>query len=185
VLVAQLRQQAGRGRTVLLATRDPAIALAADHLVLLDAGHVLQTGTPASVYTEPRNEAAALLTGPANILHGTLRQKLPGAAIWVAAGQRFTQADSPGQPAPALGTPVTLCLRPAQVTVWSPALPNRLPAQVTALTCLGDRTALQCDTALGMLTAFCETPSSVRPGMSLDLGWTSQGASVLSASPAG
>jgi ABC-type Fe3+/spermidine/putrescine transport system ATPase subunit len=179
VLCTVLRREAGGGRTVLIATRDPAIALAADHLVLLRGGHVLQTGTPASLYTEPRDEAAARLTGSANILRGTLRQKLPGGFIWVAAGQRFTQADGLGQPAPALGNAVSLCLRPAHLRVWHPALPNRLPAQIVTLTCHGDRTALRCDTPLGPLDALCDTPSPLRPAMAIDLGWDGSAASIL------
>ena len=178
-MLAWLRAEAGRGRAILLATRHAETALAADHLVLLQDGRVLQAGTPASVYTEPRDQAAALLTGSANILRGTLRQKTPGTLVWVAEGHRFVQADMPGQPPPALGCAVMVCLRPARVTLWSPALPNRLPAQIAALTCRGDHTVLCCDTPLGTLQAYCDTPSALRAGMAVDLGWTSQAATVL------
>ena len=96
-LLAMLRLSAAGGRLVLLATRSPAVALAADHLVLLGGGHVLQSGRPASVYAEPRCTASARLTGAANILTGVVRELRSGSFVW-AAGSRFVQAVSPRSP---------------------------------------------------------------------------------------
>jgi ABC-type Fe3+/spermidine/putrescine transport system ATPase subunit len=118
-LQAALRAHADAGGTVLLATRDPAMALLADHLVLLDAGRVLQIGTPASVYAEPRDAACAQLTGRANIISGHIREIRPGGFIW-SAGARFLQATNPDSIRPALGTPVSFCLRPERITLLAP-----------------------------------------------------------------
>jgi ABC-type Fe3+/spermidine/putrescine transport system ATPase subunit/ABC-type sulfate transport system permease component len=54
-----------------LVTHDPAEAiLLADDLLLLDAGHVLQSGPVESVFLRPANEAVARLLGAQDIAHG-------------------------------------------------------------------------------------------------------------------
>jgi ABC-type sugar transport system ATPase subunit len=179
-LMDWLRAQAAGGRTILIATRDRRVALGADHLVLLDRLHVLQTGSPASVYTEPRDMAACRLTGPVNLLHGILRQKLPGGFVWLAGGGRFVQEDAPGQASPALGSAVTLGLRPAHVQVGVAGdAPNALPAVVTQLICRGPRTEIGLDTALGPMRAETDGPPVVRPGMALVIGWSPRAAAIL------
>jgi len=56
-----------------LATREPAEAmLLADHLVVLEAGQVVQQGTPQQVYEEPATAAVAALLGENNRLPGTV-----------------------------------------------------------------------------------------------------------------
>ncbi len=115
-LQAALRRVADEGRLVLLATRSPAVALTADYLVLLSEGRVLQAGSPASLYDEPCCAAAARLTGRANILTGAVRELRPGHFVW-AAGGRFVQASRADTPRPALGSPISLCLRPERVTL--------------------------------------------------------------------
>jgi ABC-type Fe3+/spermidine/putrescine transport system ATPase subunit len=180
LLMAWLRGEAARGRTILIATRDRRLALAADHLVLLDHGHVLQAGSPASVHAEPRDTVAALLTGQANVLQGTLRQKLPGGFVWMAAGQRFVQEDAAGQATPALGSAVALCLRPAQLELCAAGdAPNAMQGVVTQLICRGPRTELWLDTALGHLRAEIAGPPLLRPGMEITLGWSPRAASIL------
>jgi ABC-type Fe3+/spermidine/putrescine transport system ATPase subunit len=51
----------------LAATHDPALALLADRLVLLDEGGILQEGAPRDLARAPANEAAARLLGFQNI----------------------------------------------------------------------------------------------------------------------
>ena len=174
-LFGWLRDQAAIGRTVLIATRDTDVAMQADHLVLLQAGRVLQAGSPASIYAEPRDATAAMLTGPANILSGTLRQKLPGGFIWVSAGLRFSQADRAGQSGPGLGAQISICLRPGQVAAGPDAEQvagwNRVSGVVERLTCREDRVGVLCASALGPLQAMCAAPATLRPGMETALGW--------------
>jgi molybdate transport system permease protein len=57
--------------TTILVTHDPAEAiLLADELLLLQDGHVLQSGKVAALYARPANEAAARLLGATLIGHG-------------------------------------------------------------------------------------------------------------------
>lgn len=177
-LMGWLRARAAAGCTVLIATRCEEMALGADQLILLRRGCVLQAGEPCAVYAAPRDEAAAVLTGRANILRGMVRQKLPGGFVWVEAGARFAQADHPSQVSPALGAPVALCLRLAQLTIGDGAA-NRITGVVEGTICRGDRTELCCATALGPLRALGTGASGYRPGMKVELGWGAEAAFVL------
>jgi ABC-type Fe3+/spermidine/putrescine transport system ATPase subunit len=144
---------------------------------------VLQAGAPASVYAEPRDATAAMMTGPANILAGTLRQKLPGGFVWVSAGLRFSQADCAGQPSPGLGTPVSICLRPGQIAVAPGPVqdpgPNCVSGTVTRLTCREDRVGVLCGSALGPVQAMSAAPAALRAGMDAVLGWAPEAGWVL------
>jgi ABC-type Fe3+/spermidine/putrescine transport system ATPase subunit/ABC-type sulfate transport system permease component len=66
-----LRLQQELDTTTVLVTHDPAEAmLLADELLLLDAGHVLQTGCVSDVFLRPANEVVARLLGAENIGYG-------------------------------------------------------------------------------------------------------------------
>ncbi|WP_165982625.1 ABC transporter ATP-binding protein [Dankookia rubra] len=61
------------GLTTVLATHEPAEAmLLADHLVVLEAGEVVQQGTPQQVYDDPATGFVAGLLGENNRLPGTV-----------------------------------------------------------------------------------------------------------------
>jgi ABC-type sugar transport system ATPase subunit len=137
-LQAALRAHAQAGRIVLFATRAAAAAGLADHVVLLGDGRVLQTGTPASLYAEPRDAACAHLTGHANILSGHIREVRPGGFIW-SAGARFVQATTPDSIRPTLGAPVSFCLRPERITLLAAdaRADNEIDATITGLRAAG------------------------------------------------
>ena len=46
----------------------------ADDLALMDAGRVIQTGTPPDLYTRPTSVAAARLLGPLNLVAAEIRK---------------------------------------------------------------------------------------------------------------
>ena len=181
-LLALLRHEAA-SRLVVLATRYPATALAADQLVLLAGGRVLQTGTPASVYAEPHDAVAALLTGPANILQGTVRELRPGGFVW-AAGSRHVQAAGADAPRPALGSPVVLCLRPERLALLNPGerADNELDGMVADMRSAGPLLDLSVTTRLGGLLVAAPSwklapyPS---PGQPVRLGWATDAAIIL------
>lgn len=82
------RQLASYTGVRILVTHDPVDAIAlADRLVVLEDGHVIQTGTPADVTAQPRSRFAADLAG-VNLLRGTAhgdRIELVGGATLAAA----------------------------------------------------------------------------------------------------
>jgi ABC-type Fe3+/spermidine/putrescine transport system ATPase subunit len=181
--LATLRAMAQEVRTILFATRDETVALAADHLVLLQGGRVLQAGTPASCYAEPQSAAAALLTGPANIMEGTVRERRGGAYIWAAAGARFLQSAAPGAVQPPLGSLARFCLRPERALLLGAdeKADNMLPGVVAAVQCAGRALALDVETSCGLLQI--SPPSWPRPALAVGaevmVGWDGGAATVI------
>jgi ABC-type Fe3+/spermidine/putrescine transport system ATPase subunit len=182
-LHAVLRLRAKAGATVLLATRAPAMALAADHLVLLAAGRVLQTGTPASVYAEPLDAACALMTGEANILYGQVRELRPGGFIWTD-GRRFIQAATLGAARPSLGADVCLCLRPERVALLAEGeqADNEVEGEITDVRSAGGLLSVSMDTPLGPFMAAVPSwgsPFYPAEGMKVRAGWAAGAPSVM------
>lgn len=71
------------GLTVVYVTHDQREALAvSDHVVLMDRGRVVQTGTPQALYQRPANAFAAAFMGEASVLTG--RRDAQG-AVWLGA----------------------------------------------------------------------------------------------------
>jgi ABC-type Fe3+/spermidine/putrescine transport system ATPase subunit len=175
-LAAYLRNAAKSGRTVVLATRSPDVALQADHLVLLAEGQVLQAGTPASLYAEPCSATAARLTGPANIITGRIRELRPHHFIW-ASGARFLQSADPDMPRPTLGAEITVCLRPERIALLDPheTADNTLAAEITDVRAAGPLLHVHARTQLGDLLI---APPSWRPtfypatGQHIRLAWS-------------
>ncbi|HEY2829049.1 MAG TPA: ATP-binding cassette domain-containing protein [Thermoanaerobaculia bacterium] len=56
------------GATVISAPASPAELGLTDHVVILDRGKVVQEGTAAQIFAEPRSEAAAIATGTINVI---------------------------------------------------------------------------------------------------------------------
>jgi molybdate transport system ATP-binding protein len=75
--LATLRQ--ALATPIVLVTHDLAEARRlADRVVILDAGHSLQSGTPAHVFASPRNARVAELVGIQNHFQGLFRKDQPG-----------------------------------------------------------------------------------------------------------
>lgn len=183
-LLAALGRRAEGGATVVMATRLAGVALAADTLVLLADGRVLQTGTPASLYAEPRDAACALLTGHANILAGHVRELRPGGYVW-SGGGRFLRAADPDAPRPTLGCPVTLCLRPEQLMLLSEgaAADNTLEATVLSVVSAGSQVQLRVSAPVGeLLLAVPSWPNpQVSRGQKIRVAWRPEAGHVLAA----
>ena len=100
--------------TTILVTHDPAEAmLLADELLLLDNGHVMQSGPVATLYARPASEAAARLLGATLIAQG--RASSP-TTIDIGAGIHLTVA---GPPLTTTGE-VGWSVRPHQVRLGGP-----------------------------------------------------------------
>lgn len=186
-LLEMLRGDLVSPRAIVLATRDPAVALRADHLVLLHEGRVLQASTPASVYAEPRCAVAARLTGRANILHGKVRELRPGAFQWSGSGWsagRFVQAMDGETARPQLGAQVAFSLRPERMVLLGAgqAAGNALEATVEDVRSAGPLLEAVVMTAAGRLVVACPSwRPSLYPsaGQSLVVAWGDDAATVL------
>ena len=104
------------GVTTVFVTHDQEEALSiSDRIVVMNAGHVEQFGTPFDIYNKPQTRFAATFVGTLNTIHA---QVLDAAAKTVSiAGQTAT---IPGLPAEArAGDTVSLAMRPEAVSLAS------------------------------------------------------------------
>jgi molybdate transport system ATP-binding protein len=129
--------RASRAANVLV-THDllDAVALS-DRMVVLESGHIVQTGTPAEVTARPKSRYVADLVG-VNLLRGTAH----GARLEVdGGGQLICGSATTG--------PVLAVIVPARVSVsrQRPDRPeeNIWPGQVTAVDLMGDRVRVRID----------------------------------------
>jgi iron(III) transport system ATP-binding protein len=108
------------GLTTLYVTHDQKEALSiADRIALLEAGRVVQVGTPRELYTRPINSFVAEFLGQANLIPGTVLERNPRAGgcgeqlrVETALGQLSAFAEA----LPRDISRVTLSIRPEQLT---------------------------------------------------------------------
>jgi molybdate transport system ATP-binding protein len=146
----------------LLVTHDPLEALVlADRLLVLEAGRIVQEGTPAQVARQPATEYVAKLVG-LNLYAG--RADGPGVAL--AGGGAFVIPDQ-GQHGDVL-----VAVRPSSLVVSTQrpeasSVRNAWPARVSGLTLLSDRVRLDLEgqpPALADVTPAAVTELSLGPG---------------------
>jgi molybdate transport system ATP-binding protein len=149
----------------LIVTHDPVDALVlADRLVIVEKGHITQTGTPAAVTARPASRYVAQLVG-INLLHGTATGDH---TVRLDSGAELTVAD------PLTGPDIALAIRPQAIALHrhqpdgSPR--NTWAAAITDLEADHDRVRV---TLTGPVVATAEvTPAAVAeldlaPGMSV------------------
>jgi molybdate transport system ATP-binding protein len=121
----------------LLVTHDPIEALVlADQLIVLEAGRIVQEGTPAQIARQPATEYVAKLVG-LNLYTG----QADGSQVKLTAGGAFVIPDH-GQHGDVL-----VAVRPSAIVVSSQhpqpsSARNTWPAKITGLTLLADRVRL-------------------------------------------
>ncbi|MSQ48226.1 MAG: ABC transporter ATP-binding protein [Deltaproteobacteria bacterium] len=103
--------------TTLFVTHDRLEALRlGNRVAVMDKGEIVQIGTAEEIFSQPVSETVANFVGIETILRGTVACQSDGfAEIGVAPEKRIAAAS----PLP-LGTEVTLCLRPEEVTLLAP-----------------------------------------------------------------
>ncbi len=124
---------------VLLVTHDfSEAALLAATVAVIDAGRVVQTGTPAALSSAPKSVFVAGLTG-AVILRGLARPRHDGLTeVVLEGGGAVTSTDSGVGPVAVATYPWEITLEPPDAGGTTSAL-NRLAATVTSVTVLGNR----------------------------------------------
>jgi molybdate transport system ATP-binding protein len=146
----------------LLVTHDPLEALVlADRLIVLEAGHIVQDGTPAQVARQPATRYVGKLVG-LNLYAGQAN----GSQVTLTAGGSFviTNQDLHGD--------VLVAVRPSAIVVSSQfprpsSARNTWPAKITGLTLLADRVRLDLNgqpPALADVTPAAVAELSLSPG---------------------
>ncbi len=141
------------GLTAVYVTHDRKEALSmADRVAVLDAGVLLQTGTPRQVYRRPCNTFVASFIGETNFLPAKVLQNTAGHVVLdTALGQLRASPDEQGlQP----GQDVTVCLRPEvlQLTATDGEREqvNRFTAELLESAYLGEAAEYQLEAAQGL-----------------------------------
>lgn len=140
------------GATFLYVTHDQTEALVmSDRIVVMNAGRVVQEGTPREIYTRPASVFAAGFIGETNLLVGTVldSDRLVATVAVSSGGSMRVQSAAPL----AAGTRVTISVRPEAVRVSSTAdpPPDGMRAKVVELVYLGDRTRVGATPFPGMV----------------------------------
>jgi len=154
--------------TTLFVTHDRIEALRlGDRVAVMDRGEILQVGTTEEVFSQPVNETVASFVGIETILRGRVETQVAGfAEVRAGSGERIATASSLP-----VGTAVTLCIRPEEVTLLAPTggaiheLPlqpssarNHFPARVVRIIPWGVALKVHLDCGFP-LVAFVTRPS--------------------------
>ena len=146
--------------TTIFVTHDRMEAIRlATRLGVMNAGEILQTGSPDEVMNHPVNEFVASLVGVENLLQGRVAKKMDGSFIASVAGQDI-EAMGPME----TGDLVILCIRPEDVTLSDIAsgntagIRNTFPATVVRITPMGPYQKVQLNCGFP-LVAYASNPS--------------------------
>jgi ABC-type Fe3+/spermidine/putrescine transport system ATPase subunit len=141
------------GKTAIYVTHDQTEALAlSDRIAVLSHGHIEQIGTPGEIYERPATAFVAEFIGSSNLLAARIVERgVPGMIVETSTGLRLRCAsDGDGG-----GADVSVLLRPERIAVQRPGSGNGpeqncLPAQVVAVTYLGEDLHLSLDIGRGL-----------------------------------
>jgi spermidine/putrescine transport system ATP-binding protein len=153
------------GITFLYVTHDQEEALTmSDRLAVMNAGRIVQVGTPREIYTEPADTYVADFLGVTNLMEVDVVGRGPGARCEVKVGESGLTSER-GE-IEDLG-PAHAVIRPERVKIeayGSPG-PNRVPAMVERLVFLGPTTQVMLRLAAGVpLQAMVQNDGD--PGLS-------------------
>ncbi|WLT08264.1 ABC transporter ATP-binding protein [Bartonella apihabitans] len=123
----------------ILVTHDQTEALAAaDHILLLQNGRIVQHGSPIEIYSNPNCFYAAEFLGANNIAHGQILQKNGAFITFGAENWSLTGMLREGEDAK-IGEPVKAVIRLEHIKVSQQPVPEAIPMHLDASLYLGDR----------------------------------------------
>ena len=172
------------GITFIFVTHDQQEALSlSDRIVVMDAGRILQVGTPRDIYDNPKSLTVARCIGPANVLFGNVSTTPTNQTFTtLLAGHTITLANTLSL---APGDSFCLVLRPEDIQVWAVNEPHQqqdkisLPGRISRITYQGASIDLQVELNGGatiQTTAFFDEDDAVldyQIGETVIAEWTS------------
>ncbi len=129
------------GITFIYVTHDQEEALTmSDRLAVMNAGRIVQIGTPQEVYESPADAYVADFLGAANLLEIVVSERVRGGASTLSLGETALSTSNEVPAAP--GAKAQAVIRPerVRVEVHGSSGPNRVPALVDRLVYLGAAT---------------------------------------------
>ncbi|GGK83265.1 ABC transporter ATP-binding protein [Ornithinimicrobium pekingense] len=162
----RLRDYAG---VTVLVTHDPLDALTlADHLLFLEGGRVVQSGTPAEIVARPRSPYVAGVVG-LNLVHGRLAGGGPP-RLALAGGAELVVAEVPADARP--GDELLATVNPAAVTLFTErpeaSARNLWHLEVAAVTVTGQRARVRLHGVPGVeLVAEVTLPAVAQLGVTV------------------
>jgi putative spermidine/putrescine transport system ATP-binding protein len=174
------------GVTVVYVTHDQQEALTlSDQLAVMDAGRVMQVGTPGEIYSRPRTRFVAEFFGDCNFLSGRVAQHELGTTLTTELGETFLGPPSaPENPA----NEGALVLRPEAIAFESARTPpsngavNKETAVVQEVVYLGDtlRVLLRTRTGRSLIAKVLSTDDVPRvPGQPCNIWWRADSTSFV------
>jgi iron(III) transport system ATP-binding protein len=164
----QLQQRLGLTTVFVTHDQDEAMSMS-DRIVVMDAGHIQQIGTPEEVYREPANRFVATFLGRCNVLDGVVRKRGVDGSVEVelgAGGLRLLVGRGlETRPEQA----VSVVVRPESIRLINgaapnghhggPAEPNLFDVSVTDVSFLGDHYEYRF--SVGDLALVAQSPHQV------------------------
>ncbi|MCE7527226.1 ABC transporter ATP-binding protein [Polynucleobacter sp. IMCC 30228] len=164
-ILAELRQDLAI--PMILVTHDLREAnLLADTITVIDQGIGLQTAAPNELFQKPRNSRVAALVGIPNVFNGIFNS---GRLDWLANDWHFDVLDK-GKIPPA--SPVAWVIPPEGLTVYSQAAPHYLPAQVEAVSSIGQIAVVRFSVGASKESLVWEASSAEIKRLGIQLGST-------------
>ncbi|MFA6020115.1 MAG: ABC transporter ATP-binding protein [Rhodospirillales bacterium] len=123
------------GTTFVMVTHDQEEAMAvSSRIAVMEAGAILQVGTPREIYEFPASRAVARFIGTANLFEGVVAQSSPSGLSIDCEGAKLA---APGNFP--VGTKLGVMVRPEKIAIGTAPLPgdNLLPGQVAEISYLG------------------------------------------------
>jgi spermidine/putrescine transport system ATP-binding protein len=114
--LAQLQQQLGI--TFIYVTHDQEEAMTmADRIAVMNAGHVLQVGTPEEIYDTPTTRFVADFIGETNFVEGQVVEKTQDCS-YVKLDDSITIKAALGETVASMGQKVTVAIRPEKISLF-------------------------------------------------------------------
>jgi putrescine transport system ATP-binding protein len=152
------------GMTFLVVTHDQEEAMTmADRIAVMDHGRVVQVGTPAEIYEQPRTRFVAEFVGDVNIIEGQVARRDNG--LWHVATSAATEPLTILDPEEVLqgGQPVAIAVRPEKMVLHREApagVANLLEGEVWDIGYLGDWTVYRVKLDSGALVRVTRANAS-------------------------
>ena len=165
------------GLTGVYVTHDQAEALSmADRIAVMNAGRVVQVGTPQELYDRPNCRFVADFLGEANFIEGKLTSATPAVVATPVGEIRCADRSASGA-----GSAVTCCIRPERISIGKANGQNALAAVVEGVTYLGQMRQFACRLANGIIwrVSAMGDHGNIKPGDSIALGIRDQDVIVL------